>query len=326
MTRPGKTGPATSPLGLGCMGMSDYYGPADEDRSIRTIHHAVDRGITLLDTGDFYGMGHNEMLIGRALREIDRDKLVISVKFGALRTVEGGFSGFDGRPAAVKNFVAYSLKRLGVDHIDIYRPARLDPQVPIEDTAGAVAELIEAGHARHLGLSEVGPETIRRAHSVSPVADLQIEYSLMSRSVERAILPTLRKLGIGMTAYGVLSRGLIAQQPREFSAALKANMPRFSDENLQQNRNLVQKLAQLAQEYDVNVSQLAIAWVAAQGEDIVPLIGTTKPERVDEALAAVELDLSQADLAAIAEAMPADEVAGTRYGEHQMEMLDSERG
>ena len=325
MTRLGKTGPVVSRIGLGCMGMSDYYGPADEDCSIRTIHHAVERGITLLDTGDFYGMGHNEMLIGRALRELDRDKLVISVKFGALRTVEGGFSGFDGRPAAVKNFCAYSLKRIGLEHIDIYRPARLDPYVQIEETAGAIKELIEAGHVRHLGLSEVGPETIRRAHSVTPVADLQIEYSLMSRGVERAILPTLRGLGIGMTAYGVLSRGLIADERRDTSAALRARMPRFQGDNLEHNRRLVERLAAMAKERGVSTSQLAIAWVAAQGEDIVPLIGTTRPERVDEALAALEIDLTESDLAAIAETLPASEVAGTRYDAHQMEMLDSER-
>lgn len=326
MTRLGRTGPVTSRLGLGCMGMSDYYGPADEDRSIRTIHHAAERGITLLDTGDFYAMGHNEMLVGRAIRELDRDRLVISVKFGALRDPEGRFLGFDGRPAAVKNFIAYSLKRLGIDHIDIYRPARLDPSVPIEETAGAVTELIEAGYVRHLGLSEVGPDAIRRAHAVTPVADLQIEYSLMSRGVEQAILPTLRELGIGMTAYGVLSRGLIADRQNAPSETLRANMPRFSDENMARNRRLVEQLATLAQERGVTTSQLAIAWVAAQGEDIVPLIGTTRPERVDEALAALEIALSDADLKAIAQTLPADAVAGTRYNEHQMNMLDSERG
>jgi len=325
MTRLGQNGPQTSRIGLGCMGMSDFYGPADEDRSIRTIHHAAERGITLLDTGDFYGMGHNEMLIGRAMRELPREKLVISVKFGALRTAEGGFIGYDARPAAVKNFLAYSLKRLGTDYIDIYRPARLDPNVPIEDTAGAIAELIEEGHVRHLGLSEVGPETIRRANAVTPVADLQIEYSLMSRSVEQAILPTLRELGIGMTAYGVLSRGLIADQRREAPEGLRARMPRFAGEAFEHNRRLVEQFSGMASERSVSTSQLALAWVAAQGEDIVPLIGTTKPERVDEALAAIEIELSQADLAAIAEALPAHEVAGTRYDAHQMEMLDSER-
>ena len=324
MTRLGATGPETSRLGLGCMAMSHAYGEADEGRSLATIHHAVERGINLLDTGDFYGMGHNEMLLGRALRELERDKVVLSVKFGALRGPDGAFVGFDARPEAVKAFCAYSLSRLGVDHIDIYRPARLDPQVPVEETAGAVAELIEAGYVRHLGLSEVGPETIRRAHAVTPVTDLQIEYSLMSRSVERTILPVLRELGIGLTAYGVISRGLIAEHPGT-GGPMGGRMPRFSGENLQKNRKLVQQLAELAHKRDVSVSQLAFAWVAGQGQDIVPLVGTTRPERVDEALAALDLQLSEADLAAIEQALPADEVAGTRYDAHQMEMLDSER-
>ena len=327
----GRTGPETSRLGLGCMAMSNAYGPADEDRSVDTIHHAIERGVNLIDTGDFYGMGHNEMLVSRALKRIGRgarDSLVVSVKFGALRGPDGAFLGVDGRPSSVKAFCAYSLARLRIDHIDIYRPARLDPDVPIEETAGAVAELIEAGYVRHLGLSEVGPETIRRAHAVTPVCDLQIEYSLMSRGVEDAILPTLRDLGIGMTAYGVLSRGLIADEPRD-GGPMKGRMPRFSDENYEHNRQLVSRLKEVAATHRLTTSQLAFAWVAAQGSrhgvTIVPLIGTTRAERVDEALAALDVGLTEADLDAIAEALPASEVAGTRYDAHQMQMLDSER-
>jgi len=211
----GKTGPLVSAIGLGCMGMSGMYGPADRAESIATIHAAMDAGVTLLDTGDFYGMGHNEMLIGEALKGRDRDTALLSVKFGALRDPTGAFLGFDGRPAAVKTSIAYSLQRLGVDHIDIYRPARIDPNVPIEDTVGAIADGIKAGCVRHIGLSEVGADTIRRAAAVHPIVDLQIEYSLLSRDIEDKILPTCRALGIGITAYGVLSRGLISGRWRK---------------------------------------------------------------------------------------------------------------
>src|SRR3954453_23547527 len=208
--RLGDAGPAVSAVGLGCMGMSDVYGPADRDERIATIHAALDAGITLLDTGDFYGMGHNEMLIGEALRGVDRESYLLSVKFGGLRDPSGAWSGYDARPAAVKNFLAYSLRHLGVDHIDVYRPARVDPDVPIEETVGAIGEMIDAGWVRHVGLSEAGADTIRRAHSVRRVADLQIEYSLISRLIEALILPTCRELGIAITAYGVLSRGLLS--------------------------------------------------------------------------------------------------------------------
>ena len=206
----GRNGPTVGALGLGCMGMSDLYGPADRSESIATIHAAMEAGVTLIDTGDYYGMGHNELLIGEALKGRDRDRVQISVKYGALRGPDRSWLGFDGRPAATKTFVAYTLQRLGTDHIDIYRPGRLDANVPIEDTVGAIADLIKGGYVRHVGLSEVGPETLRRANAVHPVADLQIEYSLISRGIEDEILPTCRELGIGITAYGVLSRGLIS--------------------------------------------------------------------------------------------------------------------
>ncbi|MGB7040981.1 MAG: aldo/keto reductase, partial [Xanthobacteraceae bacterium] len=207
----GRDGPEVSVLGLGCMGMSPgIYGPSDEAESVATLRAAVEAGVTLIDTGDFYGMGHNEMLIRRALDGVPRERLVYSVKFGALRGPDGSWGGNDTRPAAVKNFLAYTLRRLGTDYIDIYRPARLDPAVPIEDTVGAIADMVRAGYVRHIGLSEVGPATIRRAHAVHPICDLQIEYSLMSRGIESAILPVTRELGIAISAYGVLSRGILS--------------------------------------------------------------------------------------------------------------------
>lgn len=320
----GTTGPAVFPLALGCMGMSGMYGPADEAESIATIHAALDHGVTLLDTGDFYGMGHNEMLIGRALRG-RRDQALLSAKFGALRAPNGAWSGFDGRPAAVKNFLAYSLTRLGVDHIDIYRPARLDPSVPIEETVGAIAEMVKAGYVRAIGLSEVGPETIRRAHAVHPICDLQIEYSLVSRGPEAEIFPTLAELGIGVTAYGVLSRGLLSGSKPSEKGDFRAYLPRFTGENREQNERLVQTLQDLAAEKGVTATRLAIAWVLAKGERIVPVIGARKRSQLEESLGALEVELSPADLARIEEAVPASAVAGTRYDAHQMRMLDSEK-
>lgn len=325
---PVASAPVTSALGLGCMGMSDLYGPADEAESIATLHAAVEAGVTLLDTGDFYGMGHNEMLIGRAIRGLDRDRLTISVKFGAQRGPDGAWLGYDARPAAVKTFAAYSLKRLGVDHIDIYRPARLDPTVPIEDTVGAIADLVTAGYVRHIGLSEVGADTIRRAAAVHPISDLQIEYSLFSRGIEATILPTLRNLGIGITAYGVLSRGLLSGHwSRERAGAgsdFRSHSPRFSGANLDANLSLVERLRALAEEKGATVAQLAIAWVAAQGADIVPLVGARRRDRLAEALGAVDLSLTPDDLRRMTEAVPADAVAGARYAPSQMAMLDSE--
>jgi aryl-alcohol dehydrogenase-like predicted oxidoreductase len=324
----GAAGPHVAALGLGCMGMSDFYGPADRDESLATIRAALDAGITLLDTGDFYGMGHNEMLLGEALRGGARDKAVVSVKFGALRDPAGAWVGYDGRPAAVKTFAAYSLKRLGLDHIDIYRPARLDPNVPIEDTVGAIADLVTAGYVRSIGLSEVGPETIRRAASVHPICDVQIEYSLLSRGIEDAILPACRSLGIGITAYGVLSRGLISghwQPDAVQSGDFRAHSPRFQTGNVERNLALVEALRSLAQAKGASVAQIAIAWVLAQGTDIVPLIGARRRARLDEALGAAGVTLDHEELAAIERAVPKGAASGARYAAAQIAHLDSER-
>lgn len=331
-TRPlGTTGPQVSALGLGCMGMSALYGDADRTESIATIHAALDAGVTLLDTGDFYGMGHNELLIGEALRTAPaelREKAQVSVKFGALRGPDGEWSGYDGRPAAVKNFAAYSLQRLGVDHIDVYRIARLDPEVPIEETVGAIAELIEKGHVRHVGLSEVGAETIRRAAATAPVTDLQIEYSLISRGIEKEILPTTRELGISITAYGVLSRGLISghfTSDRQLGAHdFRAYSPRFQGDNLRHNLDLVDALRKIAERKGVSVAQIAIAWVLSRGEDIVPLVGARTRERLTESLGALDVTLDAADLTAIEEAVPPGAAAGDRYPAPQMAHLGTE--
>jgi aryl-alcohol dehydrogenase-like predicted oxidoreductase len=321
----GITGPRVSALGLGCMGMSDMYGPSDRAESIATIHAAIDAGVNLLDTGDFYGMGHNEMLIGEALRDRSRGDVLISVKFGAMRDPGRGWVGYDARPAAVKNFLAYSLRRLGTEYIDVYRPARLDPAVPIEDTIGAIAEMVQAGHVRHIGLSEVGADTIRRAHAVHPIVDLQIEYSLISRSLEQEILPVCRELGIAITAYGVLSRGLLGGHWTPGGAGdFRAHLPRFSGDNLRHNLSLVDALRGIADSKGVSVAQIAIAWALSRGEDIVPLIGARRRDRLAEALGALEVRLNADDLARIEAAVPADAAAGDRYPPQQMAMLDSE--
>jgi len=324
----GRTGPLTAPLGLGCMGMSGVYGPADRQESIATIHAALDAGITLIDTGDFYGMGHNEMLIAEALKGQPRDSYLLSVKFGAQRDPAGGWLGFDGRPAAVKTALAYSLQRLGVDHVDIYRPARLDPAVPIEETIGAIADMVKAGYVRHIGLSEVGAETIRRAAAVHPICDLQVEYSLLSRGPEEAILPVTRELGIAITAYGVLSRGLISSHfaPEQTAAPsdFRSHSPRFQAGNVEANLALVGRLRAIAEAKGATLAQIAIAWAAAQGGDIIPLLGTKRRDRLAEALGALDISLDAADLAAIEQAVPRDAAAGDRYPAAQMAMLDSE--
>jgi aryl-alcohol dehydrogenase-like predicted oxidoreductase len=325
----GSSGPAVSAIGLGCMGMSDLYGPADRAESIATIHAALEAGVTLLDTGDFYGMGHNELLIREALAGRGRDRVQLSVKFGALRDPSGAFLAFDSRPAAVKNFLAYSLRRLGVEHIDIYRPARLDPAVPIEETVGTIAEMVKAGYVRHIGLSEVGSETIRRAHAVHPICDLQIEYSLISRGIEEEILPVCRALGIGITAYGVLSRGLISghwSKARAGERGFRGNSPRFQGENLNHNLALVERLRRIAVTIGASVAQVAIAWVAAQGEDIVPLVGARRRDRLVEALCALDVRFSGEDLTSLVKAVPADAVSGERYPVAQLKHLDSEKG
>jgi aryl-alcohol dehydrogenase-like predicted oxidoreductase len=325
----GATGPAVSALGLGCMGMSGLYGTADRDESIATIHAALDAGINLLDTGDFYGMGHNELLIGDALASTRRADVVISVKFGAQRGPDGSSLGYDARPQAVKTALAYSLQRLRTDHIDVYRPARLDATVPIEETVGAIAELIQAGYVRHVGLSEVGAETIRRAAAVHPISDLQIEYSLISRGIERAILPTCRELGIGVTAYGVLSRGLISGRYSADSGIpagdIRGRMPRFQGDNLRHNLTLVERLREIADSKGVSVVQIAFAWVLSRGEDIVPLVGARRRDQLEESLAAAGVELTADDLERIEQAIPADAAAGDRYGAPQMADLDSER-
>jgi aryl-alcohol dehydrogenase-like predicted oxidoreductase len=310
------------------MGMSGMYGPADRGESIATIRAALEAGVTLLDTGDFYGMGHNEMLIGEALRGVARERYQLSVKFGALRDPAGAWGGYDARPAAVKSFLAYSLQRLGVEYLDISRPSRLDPAVPIEDTIGALADLVRAGYVRYVGLSEVGSDTIRRAAAVHPICDLQIEYSLVSRAIEDGILATCRALGIGITAYGVLSRGLISGHWKKDAAGggdWRGHAPRFSGENLERNLALVEALRRVAGAKAVSVAQLAIAWVLTRGEDIVPVIGARRREQLREALGAIELTLSAGELAAIEAAVPKGAVAGERYAPALMKFLDSER-
>ena len=326
----GRKGPPVSDIGLGCMGMSDLYGPADDQESIATIRAALDRGVTLVDTGDYYGMGHNELLIREALKGRNRNEVVISVKCGAMRDPKGNWLGIDGRPAAIKNFLAYSLRRLGSDWIDVYRLGRVDPSVPIEDTVGAMAEMIKAGYVKHIGLSEAGADTVRRAHAVHPICDLQIEYSLISRGIEKDVLPACRELGVGITAYGVLSRGLIsghwsADRPAAANDFRKHN-PRFAAGNVEHNLRLVEELRRIAAAKGATVAQLAIAWVLSRGTDIVPLVGARRRERLDEALGAMTVSLTADDLAQIERAFPPGVAAGERYAAPIMATLDSEKG
>jgi aryl-alcohol dehydrogenase-like predicted oxidoreductase len=323
----GANGPSVSALGLGCMGFSGGYGPVDDVESIATIHAALDAGITYFDTGDFYGAGQNELLLHDALKG-KRDKVFIAVKFGALRGPDGAWYGSDCRPTAVKNFLAYTLRRLGTDYVDLYQPARVDPAVPIEDTVGAIAEMVKAGFVRHIGLSEASAQTIRCAHKVHPIVALQIEYSLMSRSVERSILPTLRELGISLVAYGVLSRGLISDHALITAplGEIRSRMPRFQGENFARNRALVTALQAIAKEKGCTTAQLAVAWVASRGDDVIPLIGAKRRDQLTGAVAALDVKLSADDLARIQAAMPAQAVAGERYGAALMTHLDSERG
>jgi aryl-alcohol dehydrogenase-like predicted oxidoreductase len=317
------------PAGLGCMGMSGIYGPADEAESTATIHAALDAGISFIDTGDFYGMGHNELLISRAVAGLDREDFQLSVKFGAQRGPDGSWIGYDASPPAVKTALAYSLVRLGADYVDVYRPARLDAKVPIEETIGAIAELVQAGYVRRIGLSEVGAETIRRAASVHPIADLQIEYSLLSRGIEREILPVCRELGIAVTAYGILSRGVLSDSfapGRELAPGdIRGRFPRFDGDNAQRNLELVRRLRQIAADQGASVAQLAIAWVRSRGADVVPLIGARRRDQLAEGLAALSHELTAAEVEAIERAVPPGAAAGERYGAPQMADLDSER-
>jgi len=304
------------------MGMSGMYGASDEKESIATIHQAIESGVTLFDTGDFYGMGHNELLLREAIRK-DRNRVFVSVKFGPMRGPDGAFTGIDCRPSAIKNFLAYTLQRLGTDHIDLYQPARVDPAVPIEDTIGAVADMIKAGYVRHIGISEASAQTVRRAHAIHPIAALQIEYSILSRDIEAEVLPVTRELGISVVAYGVLSRGLLSGSTSGFQKGdFRKSLPRFQGENLERNLKLVEALKQIAAEKKVSVSQLCIAWVLSRGRDIIPLIGSRTRTQLQEALGAVSAQLSAEDLAGIADAVPAGAVAGTRYDVHQMRMLN----
>jgi aryl-alcohol dehydrogenase-like predicted oxidoreductase len=321
----GTDGPRVSAIGLGCMGMSGLYGAADDQESVATIQAALDAGVNLLNTGDFYGMGHNESLVREAIRG-RRDQAFIAVKFGALRSPDGSWGGFDGRPAAVKNFLAYTLQRLGTDHVDLYQPARVDPAVPIEDTVGAIADLVKAGYVRHIGLSEASAATVRRAHTIHPIAALEIEYSLIERDIEAEVLPTLRTLGIGLVAYGVLSRGLLGgdiKPGQSFAPGdFRGHTPRFAPDNLAKNHAIVEALAGFAAERGTSGAQVAIAWTLSRGPDIVPLVGTKRRTRLAEAVAAADLVLGAEDLAVLDRIIRPDQVSGTRYAAAQMALLN----
>ncbi|MFG6494865.1 aldo/keto reductase [Fictibacillus sp. UD] len=323
----GTNGPEVSSIGLGCMGMSDLYGNADRTESIATIHEALEKGVTLFDTGDFYGVGHNELLLREALQGTKRENAFIAVKTGVLRSPDGGWIGMDNRPQAIKNALAYTLQRLGTDYIDLYQPARVDPNVPIEETIGAMSDLVKAGYVKHIGLSEANAETVRKAHGVHPISWLQIEYSLFSRGIEAEILPALRELGISLSAYGVLSRGLLSgkwTKERQGQIDFRSFAPRFMGENLDQNLALVEALRQIAEEKQATVAEIAISWVLSQGEDVIPLIGARKRTHLADAFGALKLELTTSDLEKIEAAVPADKVAGTRYAKEQMAMLGVE--
>jgi aryl-alcohol dehydrogenase-like predicted oxidoreductase len=312
----GRSGPRVCAMGLGCMRMSSFAGPksnADEE-GIATIQAALDAGINFLNTGDFYGMGHNEHLVGQAIKD-RRDQALISVKFGALRSPSGQMLGTDVRPNAVKNFAAYSLQRLGVDVIDVYQPGRLDPSVPVEETVGAIADLIKEGKVRYLGLSEVGPENIRRAHKVHPVTALEIEYSLATRFIEEEILPTVRELGIGLVAYGVVGQGLLTGSVTNDmpSSDFRRMFPKFNQENLPGNLEKVAFLERMALQKNCTTTQLAIAWVLSKGEDIVSLVGMSRRARLAENLKALDVRLTQEDLDGLDQTFALGAITGDRY-------------
>jgi len=324
LTQLGKTGPQVFPLGLGCMGFSGMYGATDDAESVATIQAAVDAGVTLIDTGDFYGMGHNELLVGRALSG-RRDRVQLSVKFGALRGPDGSWYGTDTRPAAVKTFAAYSLKRLGVEVIDVYRPARLDPAVPIEDTVGAIADLIKAGYVRHVGLSEVGVETIQRAARVQPIVDLQIEYSLVSRGPEARIFPLLNELGVSATLYGIFSRGLLTGSKATGKGDFRAYLPRFAGDSNERNQRVVATVHGFAKDHGLSPGQLAVAWALAKQPGFVPIVGAKNRAQLADSLGALDKPLSAQAVRELEALVPEDAISGTRYGAEQMVHLDSEK-
>ncbi len=321
----GRHGLTVSALGLGCMGMSDFYGSRDEAESLATIHHALDRGVTFLDTADMYGVGRNEELVGKAVRE-RREWVVVATKFGNVRGEDGSFKGIDGRPEYVRAACDASLRRTGLDVIDLYYQHRVDPKVPIEDTVGAMAELVAAGKVRYLGLSEASPATLRRAHAVHPITALQTEYSLWSRDVEAEILPACRELGVGFVPYSPLGRGFLTGQfktPDDLEAGdTRRNHPRFQGEAFQKNLDLAAAVAAMAADKGCTPAQLALAWVLAQGDDIVPIPGTKRRAYLDDNLGALDVALSAADLARIDAILPPGAAAGTRYPAASMASID----